>query len=399
MAGNSKRKRLDRPTPSKNGQPSTKDLSPPTSRLNTRLPVFTGLNEAATTASSKSTYLDAYGGFVAQFGHEEDDDTIVKNALLIVEGTHKDNRGVTHQFTPQRVQQLAKNTNAAIASGYEIPFMADHSKELLSNGQLKRLGDLSSDLECRIITALDLPNPKMTHLLGKMGAFAKVTVRTRVDDVRRGLIKLLSPGIDLVNDRIAEVSAVALPAIHGPALFQAPRESLDKWGQPYSRLLVGSRYAGCDGWPHLSIPLVAHFSLDYDEAKKQAEAIKKQKSAAQECFDICFSVLESIDAVPVEQMLGTDPNALKLSAVQKFMLDLLALLQLDSVEQEPSESSVVPTNTVTRTAYSVEEEDEEMIMKSRQRKANFSMAKNAKLLFGSKPSKNGLNKAAKNYEE
>ena len=33
-------------TPSKNGQPSTKDLSPPTSLLNTRLPVFTGLNEA-----------------------------------------------------------------------------------------------------------------------------------------------------------------------------------------------------------------------------------------------------------------------------------------------------------------------------------------------------------------
>ena len=328
------------------------------------------LQKNNTQSLSKSACFDAVGGLCATFKAEEDG-TLIKNALLLVEGTHKDNKGITHTFPPSRVQALARNTNAAIAQGHEIPFMADHSKELISNGQLKRLGDLSSDLFCRIITTQDLPNPKMTHLLGKMGAFAKVSIRNRIDEVNRGLIKLLSPGIDLLNERIAEVSAVALPAIHGPALFAS-----------------------------------ALFSLDYDEAKKQSEAIRKQKTKCQEYFDICFGVLESIDAVPAEQMIGTDPKALKRSAVEKFMLDLIKDLEIDSTEMDANTNARSPQLSM-QTAYSAqkpeeldpeedEDEDEDegedeeddtanasqptSFMKRRKPKANFTMALSTKVL-------------------
>lgn len=303
--------------------------------------------------SGECAYFDSAGGLTLRAGQIAEDDTLIKNALLLVEGTHKDNKGVVHEFPVQRIQRLVDNTNTAIAQGYEVPFMADHSKELLSSvGHLKRLGGLASNLECRVITAQDLPNPKMQHLLGKLGAFAKVAVKNRVDDVKKGLIKLLSPGVDLLNERIAEVSAVAFPAIHGPALF------------------------------------AAQFSLDYDEAKEQAEAIKKQRNQAQDCFNILFSVLQSIDAVPQEQMMGVDPKGLKRQAVEKFNKDLIELLDIEADAESPLVQN--PTELARVGAqYSSEEPDEsdvpgdepeEVLQRKRRKKVDFTMASSARVL-------------------
>lgn len=300
--------------------------------------------------SSDCAYFDACGGLSPKM-EQAADDTLIKNALLLVEGTHKDNKGVVHQFPVQRIQTIVDNTNAAISQGYEVPLMADHSKELISGGHLKRLGELTSNVECRVITSKDLPNPKMQHLIGKLGAFAKVTVKNRVDDVKKGLIKLLSPGVDLLHERIAEVSAVAFPAIHGPALFQ-------QVGSRKSE--VGSTEQDADLLPSSAIDASslatwASFSLDYDEAKEQAEAIRKQKNQAQDCFNILFGVLQSIDAVPKEQMIGTDPKALKRNALEKFMQDLLKVLD---VEDEPVEKTRSRLLSGERASYSASEPEE-----------------------------------------
>ena len=255
-----------------------------------------------------TAYFDSTGGLVAIGSTDNNDGTVIKNALILVEGTHKDNKGVTHDFPRVRIQRLVDNTNEAIASGRELPLMLDHAKELVTNGELKKLGELHSRLECRVISERDLPNPNMAHLVGMLGAFGKFVVRNRLEDVRKGLIKLLSPGVDLANERIAEVSAVAFPAIHGPALF----------------------------------------SLNYAEAKEQQGLIRKLKDEAQECFDILFGVIKDIESTDLNEMIGVSIPALKRKAADDFFQDLLTVLginvisEIDNAETEPQNATPNP---------------------------------------------------------
>lgn len=261
-----------------------------------------------------TTYFDSAGGLVA-FGSQEQSDFVIKNALLLVEGTQKDNKGRTHEFPAHRVQSLADNTNAAFDSGVEIPLMIDHAKTLInSNGKLNKLGRLYSRVEGRIIQERDLPNPKMRDLIGKFGMFGKFLINHYVDEVRKGLIKPLSPGIDLDSERLAEASAVAFPAIKGPALFRAD-----------------------DGESR------AYFNLSYGEAKEQQGAIRRIKGEAQECFDILFRVISDIESADPNQMIGVTTEALKLKAVDDFYADLLEILGLDQAEEEIVETEEQPS--------------------------------------------------------
>ncbi|MFN6560047.1 MAG: hypothetical protein RMY28_009585 [Nostoc sp. ChiSLP01] len=252
-----------------------------------------------------TTYFDSAGGLVA-FGSTEQGDFVIKNALLLVAGTQKDNKGRIHEFPAHRVQRLADNTNAAFESGVEIPLMIDHAKTLINpNGGFNKLGKLHSRVEGRIIQERDLPNPKMRDLIGKYGMFGKFYINHYVDEVRKGLIKPLSPGIDLDSERLAEASAVAFPAIHGPALFRAEDGS--------------SR---------------AYFSISYAEAKEQYGLTRKVKDKAQEAFDIMFRVFTDIDSANPNEMIGITPEALKLKAADDFYVDLLEILGLNQTEQE-----------------------------------------------------------------
>lgn len=188
--------------------------------------------------------------------------------------------------------------------------MIDHAKTLInSTGGFNKLGKLHSRVEGRIIQERDLPNPKMRNLIGKFGMFGKFFINHYVEEVRKGLIKPLSPGIDLEAERIAEASAVAFPAIYGPALFRAEYP-------PNSQ---------------------ANFSISYGEAKEQEGFIRKLKEEAQQCFDILFRVIADIDAADINDMIGATPNSLKLRAANDFYADFLNLLELNQQETEMEE--------------------------------------------------------------
>lgn len=247
------------------------------------------------------------GGFLGNADFTKGE-TLVKNALVLVEGTHKDNKGRTHEFPAYRIQQLVDNTNAKMLTGVEIPLMVDHSKELVSGGELKKLGELDSALECRVIQSADLPNPKMLHLVGKLGAFGRFTVRNRVEDVRNGSIKLLSPGIDLENEQVAEVSAVAFPAIHGPALFKKEDNT-------------------------------AFFSTSYEEVKEQYGVQQKLRKQASECLDILFKVISDIDSIPDQETVGINTNSLKNKAVEDFVSDIRGILDIKPLDEIKEEST------------------------------------------------------------
>lgn len=260
-----------------------------------------------------ATYLgDSPAGLVA-FGGQEDNDFLIKNALLLVEGTQKDNKGRTHEFPAERIQMQIDNTNAAFDSGIEIPLMLDHGKALVSpTGSINKLGWLHSRAEGRVIRERDLPNPKMKDLIGKFGMFAKVYINNYVDQVKKGAIKLLSPGIDLEEERVVEVSAVAFPAIKGPALFTASRH--------------------------------AHFALSYAEVKERKALMGEKRSKVKDNIDTLFQVIADIESTDPNELIGVDPKALKLNAIQGFYKDLLEVFDLEEDEVQQTPQAIKPDN-------------------------------------------------------
>lgn len=245
-----------------------------------------------------TAYFDALGSLTPIAAKPSAGGFLRKKALLLVEGTHKSNDGRVHELPAHLVQEYAYNTNLAMDRGVEFPLILDHAKTIThKDGKSAKFGEVISDVACRIITERDLPNPKMTHLLGKLGAFAEVEVRDRIDDVQKGLIKLLSPGLNLQEKRFVEASGVLFPAIHGPALFAA--------------------------------------ALDYKSQRKQSEEFSETQKLLEPRYQDFCSVLRNIDAADDEQTFGSDKNSMKLAAIEDFKADLISALGLDEAAIQP----------------------------------------------------------------
>jgi hypothetical protein len=148
---------------------------------------------------------------------EETPQSLSKKGLLLVEGTHVDNKKRKWEFPASRLEQIVKNTNAYFNAGNRIPLLRDHVKT-----QESVVGDLEDLVEARIITDEDLPNKRYTNLIGKLGIFANsvaVKATSVIDQVKQGLANTISPGIDMASDVIKEISLTPVPAIGGLSLF------------------------------------------------------------------------------------------------------------------------------------------------------------------------------------
>jgi len=68
-----------------------------------------------------------FGSNEAKFESSNKGENLIKNALVLVEGIHKDNKGRTHDFPEERVLQTVLNTNKKIKEGEPIPLKIDHN--------------------------------------------------------------------------------------------------------------------------------------------------------------------------------------------------------------------------------------------------------------------------------
>ena len=253
--------------------------------------------------------FDGIGG-LCQFSEDNPTGELIKNALVLIEGTHKDNQGVVHEFPSERILRIAQRTNAAMSQGYEIPLMSDHSKQLIgADGELKKLGIFVSPFECRVIRQEDLPNPKMQHLIGKLGAFSRVNILNKVNEVRSKLINLLSPGVDLKLERLAEVSAVAFPAIHGPALFAASSTVQD---------------------------------LSFASVKEEQGTFKRQREDLLEEFEILLQTIQRIQKASPEQLIAVSPEQLLSTAIDEFTAEIKQYFGLDNLSQSMNQEPELP---------------------------------------------------------
>ena len=153
---------------------------------------------------------------------ENEDGSITKSALVFVEGNHCDNRGRSWNCPSDFVETIVENTNRAFNEGRHIPILKDHTKTIDAE-----IGVLDAPLEARIITEEDLPNQKHKDLIGKLGVFCDGIVlkaKDVVERVKQGLNKTLSPGIDMKNMVLKEISLTPTPAIKSLSLFSEGKD-------------------------------------------------------------------------------------------------------------------------------------------------------------------------------
>jgi hypothetical protein len=149
-------------------------------------------------------------------------EALIKTALVAHEGTFRDSLDVSHTFDSDRLVTIADYTNKALDAGTTIPVCTDHKKDVAHT-----VGSLGIDARAytKPIEITDLPNPKATHLLGKLGLFVdNVTIKAAeaIDKVRNGIVTSVSMGLNLdpKDHRLIELSLVPIPAIPNMGLFK-----------------------------------------------------------------------------------------------------------------------------------------------------------------------------------
>lgn len=236
----------------------------------------------------------------ADSGQQVSDDKIVKSALVMVEGHHRDSNNRDHVFSAARVKRIAERTNEWLFRGGRVPWQRDHKKDQINN-----LGDLEGALEVRRITEADLPNPGLTDLVGKIGAFTTSLVgkgKDVVAEVLAGRIKTLSPGIDIENDIIREISATPTPAIVGLSTFKKAE---------------------------------ARFSLTLAEAKAEEEQEGQLEDALKELAEMIAETATSIMSATEEDLQGASPEELLYQLVQDAANEIATTLGLGDANSPP----------------------------------------------------------------
>lgn len=248
---------------------------------------------------------------------------LVRNALIFVEGDHSDSKLRGHNFPRERVIQLVNNTNSLIKRGGTIPVLYDHNKSAKNV-----VGSIDSELEMRLITKSDLPylvnGHRLGYLVGKLGVFSNNVVLKHPETIeafKKGIVRTISPGIDLRTEIIREVSIVATPAIPGLSLFNG----IDMYDPLF--------YDYFAEFEMPSYTLKGIYSLD--EALEEKYKVDSNKKDFLDLCEVLWDVLLNI------RSQYYDPNEiLQLSSynLQQFIAKVLEILQLDSmVVPEPQQ--------------------------------------------------------------
>ncbi len=153
-----------------------------------------------------------------------DSGAITKEALILIEGKHKDNKGRVHEFDEERLTTIAENATGDLEDGKRIPLLEDHNRS-----QQTTIGDVEVGFIAREITENDPPAQKNPSLIGKFGVFAQevqVKAKRALQQLEENLLSTVSAGVDIVKNTVAEVSCTPKAAIDGMMLFAEGENAL-----------------------------------------------------------------------------------------------------------------------------------------------------------------------------
>lgn len=152
----------------------------------------------------------------------KDEDTL--EALAFYEGSHIDSQGNAHLVPPEIIKALADKSNDLLTQT-DIPILTEHTK---SPDNIRGVIKDANSFIARPIDASDVRrNPKLSSALGKLGLFVsniKLTDEKLLNNIKNGIGKAISLGIDFKNQLVRELSFVTVPALNLASVFNSDSE-------------------------------------------------------------------------------------------------------------------------------------------------------------------------------
>lgn len=241
-----------------------------------------------------------------------DKDKLIRRGLIFYAGDHTDSKSRGHSFPEQRVLQIVENTNRLMEKGQSIPVLKDHNKTVDS-----ACGHIEAPLEVRTITKEDLPNPRMTDLIGKLGVFCDAVVLKGKDVVSKfvsGAVKTVSPGIDVTTNTMRELSLTPVPAIRGLSLYKRGDTSINN----------------------------ADFAFTFDELEQDGAELDAMREEYESLTDKLWQLMMNIQQADEEELtqMQVDQQTLLDQAIGDFT-DRLMQLFGGGMEEEMSEDPMM----------------------------------------------------------
>ena len=254
----------------------------------------------------KTTYLHYNNAsLLSTFKTDDNTGCVTKDAILMLEGTLPDSKGVVHTFTPDRLEQIAANTNSALQEGVKLPVLLEHEKTALAT-----VGNANNaELYVKTVTEEDLEkiNPKAKKLLGKAALFVRnIVIQTPevVNKVLEGTASSVSMGLDLMTDSLKEISLVGIPAWEHATLY--------------------SKYKG----------KTAKFSaLTWDEETDE-DALEEKEEEYEKLTEQLWGYLRNIYNANEAELKGQKPEELVDVTLYGFVERVKKLLDLDGTENQ-----------------------------------------------------------------
>lgn len=291
------------------------------------------------------------------------DNHLIKKALVMIVGEHTDNQKRVHFFDEDALKKLIDNSNENIKKGKQIPVLLDHNKTVIyanspvnpANNQfvLSQIGwvDGNSGFWGQYINSLeDLPTGKYidpeffeSNYLNKFAIYCNLEIIKNKDDIRQGLGKHVSPGINPTNYSIDEISLVYFPAIPVAALFSSLNG--DSYDFNFLANLINkatdSQGAGVNPIANKENELSKNPKELYSQIKQQNEGFEKIKQKLFDYLEILLSSMKHITDRNPEKIYSPQNNASIAELVKQYSNDLMEFLKTGyRVNIEPTNSFI-----------------------------------------------------------
>lgn len=258
----------------------------------------------------KTVYFASQGSSLLSTFTQDSTGCVTKDAILMLEGTLPDSKGVVHTFTAERLEQIAANTNAALEQGVKLPVLLEHEKTALAtvgNGN-------NAELYVKEVTEEDLNkiNPKAKKLLGKAALFVRnLVIQTPeiVNKVIDGTASSVSMGLDLLTESLKEISLVGIPA-----------------------------------WEHASLyhKGTAKFSaLTWDDDSTNDDDLEEKEEEYEKLSEQLWGYLRNIYSADEAELKGQDPSKLVDVTLYGFVERVKKLLDLNGEEDDATPEATV----------------------------------------------------------
>ncbi len=252
---------------------------------------------------STTTYFAGKSASLLSTFTQDSSGCITKDAILMLEGTLPDSKGVVHTFTADRLAQIADNTNAALQEGVKLPVLLEHEKTALAT-----VGNANNaELYVKTVTEEDIAkiNPKATKLLGKAALFVRnLVIQTPevVSKVLEGTASSVSMGLDLLTDSLKEISLVGIPAWEHATLYAKHTQKDAKFS-----------------------------ALTWDEDGEQEDTLEEKEEEYEKLTEQLWGYLRNIYTADEAELKGKDPSQLVDVTLYGFVERVKKLLDLDGL--------------------------------------------------------------------